>query len=100
MITVKWTGQHNGNREFRTEVLANRFAEGLKRTGYKVEIVDEAPAETPAKITGRAGKGLEVHEIVAGVAACGSSYRSRKLGGTLVTKVTGEEITCRKCANH
>jgi len=94
MITIKWTGKGEGQREFKNERVAARFAEGLERNGYTV--ITETPA-TETESTGRIGKGLEVHRIVGGVAHCGASYRSRQLGGTLTTKVTGEEITCRKC---
>lgn len=99
MVTVKWTGTRTGEREFRTEVLATRFADGLKRTGYMVEIVAEAIETTEAVLTGRAGKGKEVHRIVANVAACGASYRARRMGGTLPTTITGEEITCSRCSH-
>lgn len=98
MITVKWTGKGEGSREFRNEKVASNFAAGLKRTGYQVEVINSEVAKQAEIVTGRIGKkGLEVHEIKAGVAKCGASYRARRLGGTLVTKVTGEEVTCRRC---
>jgi len=95
MTIINWTkGETTGSREFTNERVAARFAEGLKRTGYT--IVEDAPA-AEVEQTGRVGKGLEVHRIVGGVAHCGSSYRTRTMGGTLTTKVTGEVITCTKC---
>lgn len=99
MITLKWTKNDvEGSREFGSQVIADRFAAGLVRTGYT--IIEDTPA-AEVEQTGRIGaKGLEVHRIVGGVAHCGSSYRARKLGGTLTTKVTGEAITCTKCLGH
>lgn len=95
MITLNWTKNGiDGSREFKSQVIADRFAAGLVRTGYA--IIEDAPA-TEVEQTGRIGKGREVHRIVGGAAHCGSSYRARKLGGTLTTKVTGEAITCTKC---
>lgn len=99
MVTLKWTRNGEaGQREFGSQFLADRFAKGLVRTGYT--IVEDAPAAEATEQTGRIGKGLEIHRIVAGVAHCGSSYRARQLGGTLSTKVTGEAITCTKCLGH
>lgn len=101
MITIKWTGKGEGSREFRNATVAANFAAGLERTGYTVETITEevAPAAEAEK-TGRAGKGLQVHRIVGGVAHCGASYRARRMGGTLPTTVTGEAITCSKCLAH
>lgn len=99
MVTLNWTknGQ-TGSREFRTQFLADRFAAGLIRTGY--DIVKAAPvAETvPAALTGRVGKGLAVHRIVEGHAACGASFRKGHSFHTArKVAVTGETVTCRSC---
>lgn len=97
MITLQWTkGQTTGSREFRTQAMADRFAAGLERTGYTIV----KPVETETEQTGRAGHGLATHRIVGGVAHCGASYRSRTLGGTLATTITGEAIDCTRCLAH
>lgn len=98
MVTLNWTKNGiAGSREFKSQVIADKFAAGLVRTGYTIV---GAPAEVETEQTGRVGNGREVHRLVGGVAHCGSSYRSRTLGGTLTTKVTGEEISCTKCLAH
>jgi hypothetical protein len=101
MITIQWTKNGTeGSREFRTQVLADRFAAGLARTGYTV--LDSAPAvevpAAPVAITGRVGKGTAVHQIVEGHAKCGASYRKgHSFGTTRKVAITGEEVTCRGC---
>jgi hypothetical protein len=95
MITINWTKNGTeGSREFRSQVLADRFAAGLVRTGHT--IIEAAPV-AEVEQTGRVGNGLAVHWIVGNAAHCGASYRSRTMGGRLPVRVTGEVIDCERC---
>ena len=100
MITITWTkGETSGSREFDNERKAERFAEGLRRTGYTVDDAAAPVEEIPvAEKTGRVGHGHAVHVIIEGHAKCGASFRRNHIGHTdRQVHITGEAVTCRAC---
>lgn len=100
MITIEFTrnGQ-SGSRKVHTFALESTLA-NYRAAGYTITSDGSAPVAAPVvKVTGetgRVGKGREIHRIVGGGAACGSSYR-KGLNANSIVKVTGEDVTCSHC---
>lgn len=100
MITIEFerNGQA-GTKKVHTFALESTLR-NFRAAGYTIISDGSTPAAAPVAPvtgeTGRVGKGREVHKIVGGGAACGSSYR-KGLAANSIVKVTGEDVTCSHC---
>lgn len=96
------TKTYRGHEENANAVLISWKAKGYTEITDSRDAVKAAPApvaDTTDK-TGRVGKGVKIHRIIAGHAKCGASFRRNRIitgaTGRDVT-ITGEAVTCTGC---